>query len=758
MRILIEEHQYRAEVVDNIIVGLTNLRNIKGKVSVNHVGYYYNPDLGGGEGDTVFILPKVLLEDVDGEELLFGKYQPEDIIDLGAQQLLSKEEYDFLYELAVWIYRAIVVFRDSHPDSDVVQQQLVQRMSTGRLQECNTYLDILLALQKFNRDNEDFFFFVLRNLHSGFNKINWTRTISHSQAMMQDDSPVYLNPVNKRRQVNFDEELLVIFFSILNYMHIHYGFPVHIPVNYELITGSRFEAYLNGQGRIQLLKIKHKYFSDKALYLWELCYAFFDLSRRVKVEVNEQEYVLVKNFNIVFEAIIDELIGTDRAKLPPRLADQSDGKTVDHLWVDDILLPTNEKTAVYYIGDSKYYKHSTPVGENSIYKQFTYARNVIQWSFDALKGVTRCDDEQYKIRLRDDRTEGYNVIPNFFISAKVDFRSLDYGDDALRLHSDAPFSTNQYSDRLFDRDTMLLSHYDVNFLFVLALYARNNASSKQLWREDVRKRFRERVQHVLEERYTFYALKGYDTADSERYITTHFQQLLGKLYRTEGEKSIYTLAVERSGEGDGELITELRKHFYVAKCKLEEDPQTKIDEQIEKQGEMVVEPTQWLTLHYLERYTGKGILVGYYRDEEHLKWIMGANDRGSLIYNVRLKLKDEELRPGAHTARFYSKKDVQFVILYTDGAEQTGDYHVFHVKDTASKVTEERMRDTWYPSDVKGSYFFYRFDEEVTIGRLRIAELLRDLKVEHLDEFGFYEEGEPMFTTAEKLLGYREGY
>ena len=320
MRILIEDHQYRAEVVDNIIVGLTNLRNIKGKVSVNHVGYYYNPELGDGEGDTVFILPKVLLEDVEGEELVFGKYRPEDIIDLSSQQLLSNEEYDFLYELAVWIYRTIVVFRDSHPDSDVVQQQLVQRMSSGRLQECNTYLDILLALQKFNRDNEDFFFFVLRNLHSGFNKINWTRTISHCQAFMQDDAPVYLNPVNKRRQVNFDEELLVIFFSILNYMNAHYGFPVRIPVNYDLITGHRFETYMNGMGKVRLLSIKNKYFSDKAIYLWELCYAFFDLSRRVKVEVNEQEYVLVKNFNIVFEAIIDELIGTDRAKLPPRLA------------------------------------------------------------------------------------------------------------------------------------------------------------------------------------------------------------------------------------------------------------------------------------------------------------------------------------------------------------------------------------------------------------------------------------------------------
>ena len=589
MRILIEEHQYPAEVVENIIVGLTNLRNIKGKVSVNHVGYYYNPALNDKRGDTVFILPKVLLEDKDGEELLFGKYPPEEVINLGEQQLLSPEEYNFVYELSVWVYRSIVVFRDTHPDSDVVQQQLVQHMSNGRLQECNTYLDILLALQKFNRDNENFFFFALRNLHSGYNKINWTRTISKSQALIQDGAPVYLNPVNKKRQVNFDEELLVIFFSILNHIHNHYGFPVHIPVSFELITGAHFEAYLNGQGRSRLLRIKHKYFSDKALYLWELCYAFFDLSRRVKIEVNAQEYILVKNFNIVFEAIIDELIGTDRNQLPPRLADQSDGKTVDHLWIDSILMPTSENTTVYYIGDSKYYKHSTPVGENSISKQFTYARNVIQWSFDALRGETKCDDEQYKLRLRDDRTEGYNVLPNFFISAKVDFERLDYNDDALQLHQGKNLhESSQFSDRLFDRDTLLLSHYDVNFLFVLAMYARNNSGSKQAWKTEVRKRFKERVQKVLEERYTFFAMKGYDDSDSEQYITTHFQELLGKLYRTPKAQSIYTLAIEKKSDGEGALMADLRRHFYITECLLEDNPKEKIEEQIQKQGQMPI--------------------------------------------------------------------------------------------------------------------------------------------------------------------------
>ena len=680
MRILIEEHQYPAEVVENIIVGLTNLRNIKGKVSVNHVGYYYNPALNDRKGDMVFILPKVLLEDVNGEELLFGKYPPEDVINLAEQQLLSPQEYDFVYKLAVWVYRAIVVFRDSHPESDVVQQQLVQHMSYGRLKECNTYLDILRALQKFNRDNQDFFFFVLRNLHSGYNKINWTRTISKSQAIVQGGVPIYLNPVNKKRQVNFDEELLVIFFSILNYMHKHYGFPVSIPVNYELLTEARFEAYLNGQGRIRLLRIKHKYFSDKAVYLWELCFAFFDMSRKVKVAVSDKEYILVKNFNIVFEAIIDELIGTDRSKLPKRLADQSDGKTVDHLWIDDILLPTNEETAVYYIGDSKYYKHSTPVMENSISKQFTYAQNVIQWSFDALKGITECKDPKYKIRLRDDRTEGYNVIPNFFISAKVDFEKLDYNDENLRLHDgENQYESSQFSDRLFDRDTLLLSHYDVNFLFVLAMYARNNSVSKAAWKTDVRKRFRERVQAVLEQRYTFYALKGYDAEESEQYITTHFQELLGKLYRTLNEKSIYTLAVEKREGGEGTLVRELRKHFYVTECKLEDNPQDKIDSQIQEQGQMPVGKCIVVDDNYCER-TAEAIRVkGCYA--------IGLGDTSGA-----LALADGFM-------------GVQYLVLHKLTAPI-----VFVLKPGPQLITKEQLMDT--PCKLKDSQIFILFQIE----------------------------------------------
>ncbi|MBP3689115.1 MAG: hypothetical protein J6I54_03925 [Bacteroidaceae bacterium] len=137
---------------------------------------------------------------------------------------------------------------------------------------------------------------------------------------------------------------------------------------------------------------------------------------------------------------------------------------------------------------------------------------------------------------------------------------------------------------------------------------------------------------------------------------------------------------------------------------------------------------------------------------------MGNNDKGSLVYNVRLKLKGQEPRDGAHSADFYKKKNVQFVILYTDGVEKTGEYHVFHVKDTASKVTEDRMKDTWYPFEVKGPHFFYRFDEEITLGKLDVARLLKALKAKLLSEVGAISPEEPLFSTAKDVLNYRTGF
>ncbi len=568
MYILIEGYQYKVTDVKDILHGIDALENVEGKVSIHYVGYYYNILLK----DCVFILPKVLLKDVNGKELVFAKYKPENIANLDENNPLNSVERDFLYKFAVWIYRTIVVYKnDKRSDTEIVYYSQIAQVGKGRHRLSNTYLDILLSLIQFNKDNQSFFFTIVKNMHSGLNKINWIRTIGTTNAIIQDEQPIYLNPINKKRQVNFDEELLIIFFSILNYIGDAYGFPKQISCQYQLITGKRFETYLNGFGKTRLRQIKYKYFSDKALQLWQLCFAFFDEARQVYITTEKREYLLVKSFYIVFEAIIDELVGDN--PLPDGMEKkQEDGKIVDHLFTAQSLIESENKRT-YYIGDSKYYKMGHELSTESVYKQYTYARNVIQWNLDIFN-----DGKQTMsgVKLRDDITEGYNIIPNFFISAKLN-ENFDYSYDGIEKtdRKSNKHKKIQFQNRLFDRDTLLLFHYDVNFLFVLSLYARDNAAQKAEWKEKVRNKFRKEIQEWLQQDYDFYAMRARPGVNGEEFIKHNFKDVVGKIYTPFKDENTYSLALENSDpEGNNEAIKAmLSEFFYLKPCCLGQNPE-----------------------------------------------------------------------------------------------------------------------------------------------------------------------------------------
>lgn len=745
MRILIEEYQYNVSDVHDVLYGIDPMENVEGKVSIHYVGYYYNPLLG----DCVFILPKVLLRDVDGKELAFGKYQPYDIINPEGQEKLTKEERDFLYGFAVWIYRAIVVYKnDKSNDSTIVYQKMINQVGGSSKRKSNTFLDILLSLIQFNKDNKSFFFFVLKNLHSGLNKINWTRTISTTSAIIQGGDAIYLNPVNKKRKINFDEELLVIFFSILNYIGDTYGFPKEINCNFDLIKGKQFEKYRNGYGKVRLNQIKYKYFSDKALQLWKLCYAFFDKSHQIYVNTSQKEYLLVKSFHIVFEAIIDALVGDN--PLPDGMdKKQEDGKIVDHLFTAKSLI-NDESSNTYYIGDSKYYKMGNELGKESIYKQYTYARNVIQWNLDIFNSGRKPESG---IKLRDDETEGYNIIPNFFISATMD-EKFRYAIDGIKEtdRKNNRYISKQFQNRLFDRDTLLLFHYDVNFLFVVALYGRNGQGEKKVWRDKVRKMFRKEIQQMLNSKFDFYAVAAKEGVSGVEYIQDHFQQLLGKIftpYDDRGTQRYYSLALDNGEQFAGEnatILSQLKDSFYVVPCKLGDDPKTLLPE-VAPLAEGIQVPSSFLTMHYLERYLDKTILVGCYHDEAHLNWILGKNDKGTLIYNIRVGKE----REGGQIKAHLDKMVVSFVVLYEYGHEHENKYRVFHVHHHAY-IKEDRMRETLYPSEPKGNYFCYVFDEEVTLGKLDVQRLISQKRIDDRE----YVDGAPIFMSGKELIKYRK--
>lgn len=564
---------------------------------MGYVGYYYNPQLK----DCVFILPKVL---VNEENKVFSRLDPHDIIDLDNCKLLTSEERSFIYEFAVWIYRAIEVFNKNNPKNDIVYRRQIAEMGKGKRMLSNTFLDILLSLLRFNKERHSFFTTVLRNLHSGYNKINWTRTISRSTAWVQNDVPVYLNPVNKKRQINTDEELIIIYFSILNHISETYGFPVDITFGFELIKGRKFEHYLKGYGKRRLKQIKYRYFSDIQLRLWELCYAFFDKAHQIHIVAEQREYLLVKNFNIVFEAIIDELIGDK--EVPRGLKDQADGKRVDHIYSYRNLTNNEGDKPIYYIGDSKYYKLGNKISAESVYKQFTYARNVIQWNLNLFLDESKENQtlREAHPKYRDEQTEGYNIIPNFFISAKMD-EKLSYADNVSTTNRENnTFLSRHFENRLFDRDTLLVYHYDVNFLYVISLYARENKYQKAQWKANVRKLFREKIQDALEEKYKFYAMTPKPGLNHEKYLRENFQELLGKVYRPFDDTNYLSLALDQK-EDNGTLLTKLQKDYYVVECPLGENPKVVLGGEKAQNSSEAVHGRKGVLMVMMEKYATK---------------------------------------------------------------------------------------------------------------------------------------------------------
>lgn len=574
MRIVVEQYPYEETTLKRALKGFDHLppANDNGFVRVDYVGYCFLPEVN----DCVFFLPKVVLQrrneapaeenkdEVTEYDWVFGNYEPEKLL-VVEDGLLTDTERDFLYELSVWIYRAINEYKRLNPDSEIVARQTISQIDNSQNKVANTFIDILLSLVKFNEDNQDFFMFIIKNIHSGYNKINWRKTIATKQPMMQDDSPIYMNPVNKKKQINFDEELLIIFFSILNYINEHFGFPVKINFNYDLITGELFEQYRSFYGSIRLKQIKYKYFSDKALKLWQMCYDFFERSQQISSSNNALDYLLAYKFENIFEAIIDNLIG--QHDLPKKLQEQKDGKIIDHLFLYSDLThrPFGEDNDIYYIGDSKYYKIGASVGENSIYKQYTYAKNVIQYDFDILWDEKRTEDEAMYL---DPLTEGYNITPNFFISADIK-PPFSFDNDGLTPHLNAEGKpvrhlNKHFINRLFDRDTLWISHYDINFLFILALYGRGNEFAKTSFRDEARKEFRRAIIGVLKDLYEFAILEPRESYSLQRAVEINFKRLHGKIYCPIKGKNFVLLALEKDAVEDNQrLKEEIKPYFYI---------------------------------------------------------------------------------------------------------------------------------------------------------------------------------------------------
>lgn len=536
MRILFEEHHYPISVLqEHLDAGYyTNVGADNAKTTF--VGYYYSQRLN----DSVFILPKVFIQiqEDNKRELVFGQ-EPEKIIDLTEAKIDEKDK-NIIFTLSVWIYLAIKRYAENNAKTDIAFNEHVQNVISGAGESSATYIDIILQLIRFHREHGQLLAFTTMMSKKHNHRVCWTKTINRRQPILQNNVPIYMDTICKTKELDLDEELIVLFYSVLKYLQQKFYFSLTFELNYNLYPASKIESLIESGGGMALLKqIRHKYFKDVFVQLWKLLYIFFDKSNQVESSTAKPDVLIAKDFDRVFEVMVDQLVSDSETA---NLKNLKDGKIIDHIFRYKSVISEDPKDKVYYILDSKYYKAGSSLDKKSIYKQFTYAKNILQ---DNVGKVLINNDNQTtkedKLLYRDELTEGYDVTPNFFIRGNVSYDNNEYILDQLMLEAtDNTYHASHFDNRLFDRDTLMALEYNANFLYILISYVQDHQDS------GIKETFRNAFIQKLNEKYVFYEIDFKTEDELERFVKQNFKELNGKIIRRtkEDKKFVLLLAEE----------------------------------------------------------------------------------------------------------------------------------------------------------------------------------------------------------------------
>ncbi|MBO4830629.1 MAG: LlaJI family restriction endonuclease [Fibrobacter sp.] len=600
MVFLFEEFAYDADYLKEVVgyKGNSDFQSESGfnteitqsGVKINGVGYcFFN-------GNPVFVLPKVFLD--ENSSKAFGEpinREGKDIFGKSDSPIKNIQRR-FLSSLSTWLYSAIDKYRS---DSDMAGVRSPDHMEHSKFKGDTRYatlLDVMSSMELFHKKNQNLFVFVAKNKHSGNNKINWQRTVAKKIPFIQGNSPIYMELVNKKKVFDLDDRLLVLYFSAMKFVQDEFGFEMPQSEYYVPLKKQEFARLLeNERGLRELRCIKYKYFEDRLLKLYNIMEAFFRWGAKyTNKNVKAKEYLIANSFNNVFEAMIDSLI-SDQSDEVDKLKKNEDGKIIDHLYKEKSLIFADGTESIWHIGDSKYYQEKNDLSPESIAKQYTYAKNIIQNFFSSqfLKGHYNSKIHE-GVRYRDDVTEGYSVTPNFFIRGFVPEYNTDeqYTDPyfSKKDESDGPIKpvegdmwekrNRHFRNRLFDRDTLLLKVYNINFLYVLKTYISKHSSLREEFKKETQKRFHDDFLELLKDKYYFWALylpdwvhKKYPK-DLEEFVNRNFRSLVGRIFQPAGTPRCLILALEQdvvnnSLKGDlDEDYEKIRKIVIGEKCEI----------------------------------------------------------------------------------------------------------------------------------------------------------------------------------------------
>lgn len=534
MKFLIEGEKYSIELLQGIFDDPKFYHQENQEGIILSVGYYHSYE----KGELIYMLPKVFM--ADSQETVFG-ITKNDLLELEHSETFKhKDEYNWIRQVSVYFYNSLLEFRRRNKSTSIIQSSLASNLNTNLGTQEYSYLDLLLSFVNFYKKNKNNILFKHIEFKSQqARNTNWERTISKSTPLItQDKQPIYNIYRSKKKIINTEEELLIYFFSILNHFNVEHNLYLQIDRSYEIIKGSQYKL-LQKNGLSKLRKIKYRYFNDTLKKMYHLCEIYFSQTDTSSISRKKEEFISVNNYNLVFEDMVDKLFSdpiidkkTADGITLKNLKYNDDGKIIDHVFDYQSLLDTSD---IFYIGDSKYYKSDNIAGKVSKYKQFTYAKNVIQYNIDLLNDTGKYYTEN--LRYRDELTEGYNITPNFFIYGYINnYKNFDKTE--LNTKGDI-IKSFHFENRLFDRDTMFVHQYKINFLFVLKSYTQFGNQTIEKFRTETKTMFRNNFVDFLSSKdKSKFELYEYKQENIEDFIETNFRLINGKCFKTIDNKLI----------------------------------------------------------------------------------------------------------------------------------------------------------------------------------------------------------------------------
>lgn len=542
MRIFIEGESYSLDILKPIFGDKFYMPNGVNGI-IDNVGYYHSID-----NEVIYLLPKVF---IDTKGLILNKYPKDLFAENSIDDVIeSQDELNWLKRFLIIFYKGLIEYRVRYKNTIQSKGDVLQ-LSSSLGENEYSFLDIVLSFVNFHKKNKNTILFIHKKQTSAkHKKVNWGKTVRKSNPFITNEGiPVYSELNVKKKYIDTEEELLCMFYSVLNHLKTEYNFSIQIDESYTIAKGSAYEKLVANAPQL-LKKIRYKYFSDTLVKMYKLLELYFSKSNKVSIQNKNEDFIMVKYYHLIFEDMIDKLITskidtkeTSKGVSLKKLKENKDGKIIDHLFEYDSLIDRDE--SIFYIGDSKYYKTNNEVQENSIYKQFTYAKNVIQFNIDLLNEGKKINNN---IRYRDKVTEGYNITPNFFIQGVVT-DIFNFDDDKLAIDFDKGIKHSyHFKERIFDRDSLFVNHYSINFLFVLKSYTNKSSFELEKYRVEIHKKFRTNFVSYLKKQnlFKFYHTEFESKELLKQFIDTEFRNLTGRVYISKSNDRRLIIAVNGS--------------------------------------------------------------------------------------------------------------------------------------------------------------------------------------------------------------------